>query len=55
MTVNRMLADPWALMWFIMLLQPLVWVLFSLTSLLKISLGYLMLCLVRGDDGRLKE
>ena len=28
--------------------QPLVWVLFSLTSLLKVSLGYLMLCLVRG-------
>jgi hypothetical protein len=25
-----------------------VWVLFSLTSLLKVSLGYLMLCLVRG-------
>ena len=26
--------------------QPLLWTLFSLASLLKLSLGYLMLCLV---------
>ena len=37
-------------------LQPLLWTLFSLASLLKLSLGYLMLCLVcvhaRGSAAR---
>jgi hypothetical protein len=28
-------------------LQPALWTLFSIVSLLKLSLGYLMLCLVR--------
>jgi hypothetical protein len=27
--------------------QPALWTLFSIVSLLKLSLGYLMLCLVR--------